>query len=983
MKALRWLFYGLSLCASFVACSDDYEPAESNNAVLFAGNGRTIVLQRGAADFTSASYVCRIKAADGSVFERSGEHVQLSNQNVLTLQTGLRQGVYRLLALKYKEVDAVTLDTTWAEYGLGCRVEVSESGRVTVVDPYDATFKLFGSGTPDAPYIISSGDHLKKLRNYVNDEEGNRNITRQTYFRQEADINMDRASFKSDHDQGWYPIGSQPTCPFRGVYDGGGHTIDSLWCKRPTSAGVGLFGFVEGAYIKRVKMVDPKMEGMYAVGSLVGGCVRAGDRADTTVISSCTTRQGYVLGSAGSIGTGGLVGVVDMDVALLMDSCYNEATPVSGDYAVGGLLGAGTLYSYTQVQQSVNRAAVSATHIGVGGIVGSVDSLYVLACSNSGAVTGAVGYSAAEKGAKSLGAGGIAGGAGVSAIYASENTGAVKGHTGVGGIIGSTRIDSEEEGLLFNNALFKGCANSGNVEGQTSVGGICGEAQFGGYQVLNKGNVTATASGSHVGGIVGNTSIAVVHNVVNSGTVTAKSCHSAGGILGKTTWGALFACQNYGNVNVSADYAGGVVGLAGNYTMVNYCGNLAKIQNSGAGPTGGVIGEIGDPRQWAAMDIVSCVIGGVESVMGVAGTMLAVAGSSIENATGGVALKLKTLTHVLRVPSMVKDGLFLGGDAGLLIYSWVGLATEGDVRLMKSSLQVKTEENVERVETAMNDIRKGYTWSAALMGNNLTTNVSSTYVDNTKQLLEFYEESDDNNAVVNYNINHKREQRYEKIQKSKRIQSIVQYSLASACCLASAVAGIAGLFVTAGTSAAVVVGSIAGIATTVGGINGIVQGATNYQNNVVVVSQCLNVGEIQAARAQNVGGVLGHAQQMCEVNDCLNTGPFSGDRSDRYVGGVVGRADAKSVVSNSLSVGKGWEGVVSYHGTAVSLKHLFYYGTESVASSCGTRLSLSQLCKTASYPGWSFSGTCPLWVVADTVGYFPMPNYSEMQEAVN
>lgn len=981
MSAFRWLGYVLCLSFFFVACSDDYESAD-NSVALFAGNGRTIVLQQGAEDFNSSTYLCRIKAEDGTVFERVGVHAQLNDCAVLTLRTGLRQGVYRLLALKYREIDAAASDTAWAEYGLGCRIAVSESGQVKILDPYDATFKLFGSGTSDAPYIISSSDHLKELRNYVNDEEGNKKITRRTYFRQVADINMDRASFKSDHDYGWYPIGSQPTNPFRGVYDGGGYTIEDLWCKRSTSSGVGLFGYVEAAYIKRLTMVNPQMEGMYAVGSLVGSCVRAGDRADTTLISSCKTRQGSVAGSAGSVGTGGLVGVVDMDVALLMDSCYNEATPVSGDYAVGGLLGAGTLYSYTQVLQSGNRAAVSATHIGVGGIVGSVDSLYVLACSNAGAVTGAVGYDAAEAGAKSLGAGGIAGGAGVSFIYASENTGAVKGHTGVGGIIGSTRIESEEEGLLFNNTLVKGCSNSGDVAGQTSVGGICGEAQFGGYQVLNTGNVSAAASEAHVGGIVGNTSIVVAHNIINSGVVTAASCHSAGGLIGKTTWGAIFACQNYGNMNVSADYAGGVVGLAGNYTMVNYCSNMGNIQNAGAGPTGGLIGEIGDPRQWNAMDIVGCVLGSVETVLGIGGTIFAVAGPAIEAAQGGVMLKLKSLTHVLHIPKTVADWAFLATDGSIFIYGLVDLVTEEDIQLMKSSLQVKTDENVERVKTAMNDVREGYKWSAALMGDNLSTDVSATYLDNTKQLLDYYEASDDNNATVNYNINHKREQRYAEIQKSKKIQSIVHKSLAGACCAVCAVAGIVGIPFSAGTSAAAVVGSIAGIATTVGGINAIIEGATDYQNNVVVVSQCLNVGQIQADRAKNVGGILGHAQQMCEVNDCLNTGPLKGDWAGRYTGGIVGKSDAKSALNNCLSVGNGWNDVASYVETTASLNHVYYYGTTTFVGTYGEKLTLAELCKASSYKGWSFSGSCPLWVVTDSIGYFPVPNYSEMVETV-
>lgn len=978
MKALNWLFYLGCICVLLTACHDDDESID-NNVDLFAGDARTIVLQEQTADFHSPDYVCTIKAEDGSVFTRSGIHVRLANQSILTLQTGLKKGVYRLLALKYSKVDAASADTTWAEFGLGCRIDVSESGVAKVIDHYNASLGYSGSGTYDDPYIISSYKHLKDLRDIVNDQRENEKITAHTYFRQECDIDMDKASWDSDHDQGWYPIGSQPTNPFRGVYDGARYSIKNLWCIRPNSSGIGLFGFVEEARIKRVNMVNPKMEGIYAVGGIVGGCVTAGDRADTTLIGSCTTSEGYIKGSTGSVGNGGIIGVVDMKGVLLMDSCINKGTPVSGDYAVGGLLGAGSLYSYTNVQQSENNASISSMHTGAGGLVGSVDSLYVLACNNTGDVTGSTNYNPSEENSGGFGTGGIAGGTGISFIYASANTGNMKGHTGVGGIIGSTRIGSDE--LLFNNTLVKGCSNTGKVEGQTSVGGICGEAQFGGYQVYNTGNVTATASNAYVGGIAGNTSIVVAHDVLNQGKVTAQSGHCAGGIIGKATWGAIFACQNYGELNVSANYAGGVVGLAGNYTMVNYCSNMAKIYNSGKGPTGGVIGEIGDPREWSAMDIVSCVLGSVECVLGVAGPMIAITGEAYESAAGGAALFAKKLTHVLHIGETVLDWALIATDASLWFYGFYEMAEEQEIKLMKSSLTEKAKDNAEKVQQAMNGIREGYSWSSSLMADGLTTGVSSQYLANTKKLLKFYEASDSNNITVNYNINNKREERYEEIEKSRKIQEIVQKVITGACCVGGTAIGIASLIVTGGTSASLILASIGGMVTVVGGTNAIVEGATDYQNNAVVVSQCLNVGEIKVDNVDKVGGILGHAQQFCEINDCVNTGPFTGVKSIT-TGGIVGRTDSRSSVSNCLTVGKNWYGAVSSRGDFTSLSNSFYYDTSSYPLLTGGKLSLDDLCKKKSYHGWSFTGTFAKWELNETKGYFPIPSHSEMEEAI-
>lgn len=189
------------------------------------------------------------------------------------------------------------------------------------------------------------------------------------------------------------------------------------------------------------------------------------------------------------------------------------------------------------------------------------------------------------------------------------------------------------------------------------------------------------------------------------------------------------------------------------------------------------------------------------------------------------------------------------------------------------------------------------------------------------------------------------------------------------------------MVVTGGTSASLVLASIGGIVTVVGGANAVVEGATDYQNNVVVVSQCLNVGEIKVDNVDRVGGILGHAQQFCEINDCINVGPFTGTKSTS-TGGVVGRADSRSSINNCLTVGSNWFAVVPSQATSVTLKNSFYYDTEEYGVGYGTKIALEKLCKTESYPGWSFSGSYAKWQVTDSKGYFPIPYHSEMEEAI-
>ena len=98
----------------------------------------------------------------------------------------------------------------------------------------------------------------------------------------------------------------------------------------------------------------------------------------------------------------------------------------------------------------------------------------------------------------------------------------------------------------------------------------------------------------------------------------------------------------------------------------------------------------------------------------------------------------------------------------------------------------------------MSNIRSGHAWSLSLLSDGLTTEVAQMQVANTNDVLSFYEKSDDNNTTVNFNINNKREERYKEIEKSRKIQSIVQKCIAGACCVAGAAIAIASMVVTAG-----------------------------------------------------------------------------------------------------------------------------------------------------------------------------------------
>lgn len=925
MRTSNLHFLIITLACILFACKDnnDIEP-DVNDA--FVGSQRLITLSSEMDKFSGTDFECVIKAEDGTIFRRRGNHMRSGNTSLLTLDTGLRTGTYRLLALEVPTIENGT-DTVWTDYGLGCRVRISaENHSATVLDTFNSEFELVGDGSETNPFIISSAEHLWRLRDFTNSDENNTKLTGKTHFRQECDLRMRDICTSSDRKFGWLPIGSIPENPFRSIYDGNGYKITGLWIHRPNSPGIGLFGFIDQAKISNLTVQNPDIEGNYAVGALVGGTSAPGDKRGSSALHGCTVEGGSVSAPTGSVAVGGLIGVVDRKGFLSVDSCYNNNTRVSGDYAVGGLVGAG----------------------------------------------------------------GIAGGTGVAFIYSSFNEGKIEGAIGVGGIIGSTRIGKAGGNLggelLYNNVLAKDCGNVAAVSGRTSVGGICGEAQFGGYEVVNTGAVSATDNQSTLGGIVGNTSIAVIYNVVNQGTVTAAKAESAGGIVGKTSFGALFGCQNFGTLNVTSTYTGGIAGWVGNYTVANYCFNGGTINDSGNRSTGGIIGEAGDAREWTGMDIAGCVVGAAEIVMGIAGPAISVIGKTLTDGVMKGSKAFEEFLHVLHIGEATIDWSLIAYDQivyGIGIYD---IITEKELDEMQTNLEATAGGISSEVKSRIQAIQAGYTVDTASLPPGIDGSTISSYINNHNTVMKFFEASDVNNSTVYYNMNRTREDRVKHIESQREVTEIITKSIAGACIAVGTVAAVVSAFATGGSTLAIAAGIIGPVATVIGGANAIFECATNFTVNAIVVKQCTNVGTVNAPSADYPAGIIGYMQQYCMATDCLNAGKF-GPTNKKHSGGITSYASAESVVERNVSIGTNWHSpiVASSKSSFSHDDNIYYIGSSfDIYGGYETGATLDDLHNKAFFKVLlNTDGAMPLWQVADKQGSFPIPYHSEMETPMN
>ena len=158
---------------------------------------------------------------------------------------------------------------------------------------------------------------------------------------------------------GWQPIGNESN-RFAATFNGNGYTISNLMIDRRSSDDIGLFGWIEGAEIANLGLLDVNVRGQSVVGGLVGSSIG-------------TITNSYVTGSVeGDTSIGGLVGesLSSASIAASITNSYATAS-VSGVTNVGGLVGINANSAFSaSITNSYASGEVEASGITVGGLVG-------------------------------------------------------------------------------------------------------------------------------------------------------------------------------------------------------------------------------------------------------------------------------------------------------------------------------------------------------------------------------------------------------------------------------------------------------------------------------------------------------------------------------------------------------------------------------------------------------------------------------------
>ena len=438
-------------------------------------------------------------------------------------------------------------------------------------------------------------------------------------IRLDADIDMSGYTIE--------PIGTGSIF-FKGEFDGAGYTISNL-SFGPSNLDQALFGYVQGATIRRLNIDSANIVGASYTGAIVGTVY------DYANIDSCKVSNSSI---SGQNHVGGIVGGINKKAgaqATQITNCTVENTEITStknakEHAyIGGIIGGTSMNStegcYAEITGcKVTDCTLSAKAYGIGGVVGYAPDTHnkISSCE----VTGTKLTSTASNGVTYASLGAVAGAFGGSTVENCTVTDCkVDGECASGVVsrlINEAGTTSTISGCTVTNSEIIAPDVAGGILAQVSAyatSSCYGDKVVTGCKVLplkdsNDKEISAVKA-AVAGGIVGNvqqfsnrnltvsgcTNLATVETTGKKGSIT----DAAGGIVGRLSSGLqtpgilITGCLSQGTVKGNSNL-GGIIGMnsanahTGANKLVKDCyvttkftsGNLAVVK-------GLIIGNVG------------------------------------------------------------------------------------------------------------------------------------------------------------------------------------------------------------------------------------------------------------------------------------------------------------------------------------------------------------------------------------------------------
>ncbi len=224
-----------------------------------------------------------------------------------------------------------------------------------------AQFSGQGSGTEKDPYQITNADQLFDVRNDLS-----------AHYKVMNDIDLTEWIQEESPNQGWSPIGTE-SIPFCGIFNGNNKVIKGLYINKTNSDNIGFFGYLRGATVKNMCLLNPVVAGKNYVGAVVGKA----DITKTFYVENNACIGGSVSGkeAVGGIFGGGYYR--EVGAQYYIQGNYSSSS-ITGTNRVGGIIG--YLFHYNTgapyIFDNHYNGKIEGSSESIGGIIGELYRTY-------------------------------------------------------------------------------------------------------------------------------------------------------------------------------------------------------------------------------------------------------------------------------------------------------------------------------------------------------------------------------------------------------------------------------------------------------------------------------------------------------------------------------------------------------------------------------------------------------------------------------
>ncbi|MDH6343394.1 hypothetical protein M2134_002279, partial [Parabacteroides sp. PM6-13] len=336
-------------------------------------------------------------------------------------------------------------------------------------------------------------------------------------------------------------------------------------------------------------------------------------------------------------------------------------------------------------------------------------------------------------------------------------------------------------------------------------------------------------------------------------------------------------------------------GNAGTNSSIHYSGNFGIVRHTGSkGSAGGLVGRLGDDKEFSAVEITGMVVSSVSMALapinGILNPYVKAQGDEVSN-------KLKITSKVFKSTKWVNKGIGWSLKVHNIAHKFIPKDSYNPT-LDAEILAAEYQEKINTFQLQQADVfRKAMQIHSSQ--NNAYAQLYETVGTNNLQFCSRLNADNEYFMRVNEKLHDFKEEKRLKELKSQMTDKIIYTVVKGVLSVASITLSV---LLAVGTLGASAVTTAASIALTIGsGTNTLVQKARDFEENVSVIEQCFNQGHLEITNKDvYAGGLVGRFNDKSEISNSYNMGELTTNDNHRK-GGIVGYMGDKINIESTVN----------------------------------------------------------------------------------